>query len=260
MRSSRFRLAAGQAALALAAALALLAGCPDKKPKYPNCAGDKDCKPGEHCVDKKCVQCRDDDDCEKGQRCEANACVAAEGWCESDADCPNFQVCKDHQCVACTSDADCPGGKCTDGACLRPGQCVKDEDCADDEDCVDGRCQRVGLGGPQPDTTCTLESVYFEFDSAALSAEARDVLAKDADCLKQESERSVYVIGHTDPRGTDEYNIALSDGRARAVADYLARLGIDPARFRIVPKGEADATGTDEESWKRDRRVDFEWQ
>ncbi len=244
--------------LTLSALCVFLAGCPDKKPKYPTCAGDKDCKDGEVCVNKKCVQCGKDSDCEDGQECKANACVAKEGFCSSDSDCPNFQICKGNQCVACQSDDECAGGRCSEGACLRPGQCVKDEDCEDDEDCIDGKCQRFSLGGGTSDAGCQLQTVYFDFDTSRVRDDMRSALEANAECLKK-NEQPVYIIGHTDPRGTDEYNIALSDGRARAAADYLARFGIDPARFHIVPKGEADATGTDESSWPQDRRVEFEW-
>ena len=94
--------------------------------------------------------------------------------------------------------------------------------------------------------------------AATLKGAGRSRLEANVDCMNK-TDRTVYVIGHTDPRGTDEYNIALSDGRARAVADYMANLGIDPARFRIIPKGEADAVGTDDASYTQDRRVDFEW-
>ena len=68
--------------------------------------------------------------------------------------------------------------------------------------------------------------------------------------------KNVYVMGHTDPSGTDEYNIALSERRAQTVADYLARLGIDPARLQVVPKGETEPTGLGDD---KDRRVEFQW-
>lgn len=245
---------------ALGALAIALAGCPDKKPKYPSCNGDKDCQEGEHCIAKKCVQCGDDSHCEAGQECKDGACVAREGWCETDADCPDHKICKNNQCIACVSDDECVGGKCTDGACLRPGECVKDEDCADDEDCIDGKCTNMGLGsGDGGDMSCQLATVYFDFDASSIREDSRGVLEANAQCL-QETTRNVYIVGHTDPRGTDEYNIALSDGRARAVADFLARLGIDPARFHIVPKGESDAQGEDESTWVQDRKVTFEWQ
>ena len=63
-------------------------------------------------------------------------------------------------------------------------------------------------------------------------------------------------MGHTDPSGTDEYNIALSERRAQTVADYLARLGIDPARLQVVPKGETEPTWLGDD---KDRRVEFQW-
>jgi peptidoglycan-associated lipoprotein len=70
----------------------------------------------------------------------------------------------------------------------------------------------------------------------------------------------VSLISHTDPRGTDEYNIALSDQRGRAVADYLSRLGIDAGRLRVIPKGEGEAIGSNESTWAQDRKVEFQWQ
>jgi peptidoglycan-associated lipoprotein len=248
-------IATGGLVLALA-----LTGCPDKKLKYPACAGDKDCKEGEHCIAKKCVQCGDDSHCAESERCVDGACVKREGWCDGDDDCSDHKVCQEHACVACQSDDECAGGRCVDGACLRPGDCLRDEDCEDDEDCVAGRCQRTGVGtAPPPAVKCKLAIIYFDFDTAAIREDGRAPLTANAECLET-SERSVYLIGHTDNRGTGEYNIALSDGRARSVADYLARLGIDPARFRIIPKGEAESRGYDETSWTQDRRVELEWE
>ena len=102
--------------------------------------------------------------------------------------------------------------------------------------------------------------IYFGYDGKSLDEPARDVLNKNAECVQQAEGRSVFIVGHTDPRGTEEYNIALSESRAQVVADYLARLGIDPARFRVIPKGETESTGVDEASFQKDRRVQFEWQ
>jgi len=238
---------------------ALLTGCPDNKPQYPACAGDKDCKENERCVDKKCVQCATDADCKEGQTCnDANACVQKPGWCEADADCPDRQICRENACIACQSDDQCDGGRCSNGQCIKPGQCAVDEDCEDDEDCIGGVCQREGIGGMRPDAQCTLSTVFFDFDTATIRGDMRAQLEANVTCIKEVA-RPVYLIGHTDSRGTDEYNIALSDGRARAVADYMAALGIDPARFHVVPKGESEATGTDESSWPTDRKVELEW-
>jgi peptidoglycan-associated lipoprotein len=256
----RYPASLGILGAALVAALLALGGCGDKSPKYPNCKGDKDCQEGEVCVDNRCLQCGDDDDCEAGQTCQDGACVA-EPACTGDDDCPDGQVCKNQQCVACESDGECgPGGKCEQGACLRPKACNVDEDCADDEDCIDGRCQRPWAGQTPDDVTCELATVYFGFDQAAVPPEARDPLEGNADCIKSaDGTPTVQIIGHTDSRGTEEYNIALSERRAAAVADFLARLGIDPARFHVIPMGESEAVGTDEASQAEDRKVEFNW-
>ena len=107
---------------------------------------------------------------------------------------------------------------------------------------------------------CPLESVYFEFDQSSLGAEASSILNKNAECLKKAPTRAVNLVGRADPRGTTEYNLALSDRRAQSVRDYLQRLGIEASRLRPVPRGSLDATGTEAQGWAKDRRVDAEWQ
>ena len=250
--------------LTLGVVAVALAGCPDKKPKYPTCGGDDDCREGEHCVDKECRQCAEDAHCGEGETCEQGACVTRDGWCESDDDCPGGEICRDNQCEACQADRDCgPDGKCSQGACVSRGACQTDTDCADDEDCINGTCQRPGRGRT-PDLGCELETVYFGLDRPdrlnAIDEAMPGELEATAACIRKGPEaRTVLVVGHTDPRGTPEYNIALSEKRSRAVADYLARLGIDGARFRVIPKGEAEATGSSEDGWQDDRKVEFEW-
>lgn len=247
--------------LLLLALIALAAAC-SGKPKYPSCDGDKDCKAPEKCVNKKCVQCRDNMDCKEGQQCnKAGSCEPIAGWCATDAECGIFEVCKNHKCSACTADAECgAGGKCRNGACIRPGVCEKDEDCPEDEDCVNNRCTKMGLGTTVNLPKCPLETIYFGFDVYTLSDEAKNQLQKNYDCLQANKDRKVAVVGHTDFRGTIEYNIGLSDDRAQAVLTYLSRLGVDPARLHKVPKGSGEATGRDEAGFAKDRRVEFVWE
>ena len=52
------------------------------------------------------------------------------------------------------------------------------------------------------------------------------------------------LVGHTDPRGTQEYNLALSERRAQSVRDHLGRLGIDGSKMTVLPRGALDAKGT----------------
>jgi peptidoglycan-associated lipoprotein len=83
-----------------------------------------------------------------------------------------------------------------------------------------------------------LKPVYFAYDSVVLSEEARAILQKNADYLKKRSTAKVMVEGHADSRGTNEYNLALSDRRAAAVRDYLVSLGLAADRVTSVAKGE----------------------
>ena len=246
--------------VATIAAFALLTGCPAKNLKYPACNGDKDCKPAEKCVNKQCLQCANDADCGEGKSCVDGACKPKEGWCSGDGDCDNGQVCKDHACVACQADNECgEGGKCVNGGCLRKGQCKVDEDCAEDEDCVKGVCTKTGAANNNDLPKCTLEPIYFAYDQYAIGDDSKAALQKNADCLSS-TPHAVSVIGMTDNRGTDEYNIGLSDDRAQSIITYLGRLGIDPSRMHKVPKGEGEATGADEAGWTKDRRVEFKWE
>ena len=90
------------------------------------------------------------------------------------------------------------------------------------------------------------------------SSNTTEVLQKDASCIK-ETNKKVALFGHADPRGTDEYNLALSDRRAQSVKKYIENLGVKNRLLRAVPKGKTEAKGTDEASWAKDRRVDVQW-
>lgn len=239
----------------------LLAAC-SGRPKYPSCDGDSDCKPPEKCVNKKCAQCRDDMDCKEGTACSvAHTCEPVAGYCTSDAQCGVFEVCKDHKCSSCVVDSECgPGGTCRAGKCIRPGACENDNDCPEDQDCIDNRCTKFGSGTTINIPKCPLDPVYFGFDVYTLADDAKNILSKNYDCLQANKDRRVSVAGHTDSRGTIEYNISLSDDRAQAVITYLSRLGVDPARLRKVPKGSGEATGVEESGFAKDRRVDFTWE
>ncbi len=232
-----------------------LAGC---KPDYPTCETDKDCKESEFCVERKCQQCRNANDCQEGFECNEGRCDAISAFCKDKAQCPAGQECIANRCRACADDGECGSGLiCLQGQCSQP-QCASDDDCPQDQDCLKGRCQSVA-GKAAAGPPCPLSPVYFGFDDAGLSNEASNILAQNAQCLKK-ADRPVSLVGHADPRGTDEYNLALTDRRARSVKDYIERLGIPATRLRPLPRGSLDASGTNESGWSRDRRVDLEWQ
>jgi peptidoglycan-associated lipoprotein len=240
-----------------ASALAVVFGCSDPPKKPGSCTGDKDCKAPQVCDANKCVECKSDAQCTGGKKCKANACVV-DAECTKDSDCkPDGRVCQAGKCKACAADAECAGGACQAGLCSKPTKCTQDTDCKDDEDCIDGFCKRAGVGSTNPpDVSCTLSTVYFGFDDSTIQQSERDRLDGNAQCIEKTKNKQIFLFGHTDTSGTEEYNIALSERRAQSVADYLARLGADPARLQVVPKGETEPTGLGDD---KDRRCDFAW-
>lgn len=100
----------------------------------------------------------------------------------------------------------------------------------------------------------------FEYDSAALADADRQLLGDVAKCLTEGALRgkAVTLIGRADARGEPEYNMTLGESRANTVHRYLVDLGVGKDRMRSTSRGEMDATGTTEEGWAKDRRVDLE--
>jgi peptidoglycan-associated lipoprotein len=236
--------------LLFAGVVLAFAGC---RQDYPTCETDKDCKPQEFCVARTCQQCRDTRDCKAGSQCNAGKCGAIAGYCADRSQCAGGQECIANRCRPCEADGECgPGLKCMQGQCKK-AQCATDNDCPQDKDCQNGSCVGRTASPPQ----CNLGTVYFGFDQASLTSEATGTLNSNADAIKKKGS-GVEVVGRADPRGTTEYNMALSDRRAQAVKDYLQRLGIDGSKMSKVPRGALDATGADESGWAKDRRVDFE--
>ena len=105
------------------------------------------------------------------------------------------------------------------------------------------------------------EDIYFEFDSAVLIPEARDVLKRKAEWMRTNPNVSIIVEGHTDSRGTVAYNIALGERRAESAMSFLVDLGIPASRLTSVSYGKEKPvdSGQNEESWAKNRRVHFEF-
>ncbi|SUD91115.1 peptidoglycan-associated lipoprotein Pal [Psychrobacter phenylpyruvicus] len=103
--------------------------------------------------------------------------------------------------------------------------------------------------------------VHFAFDSSEIDAEAASVLNEQVTFLKEHPDAAVLVAGHTDERGSREYNHALGERRAQAVKNYLASQGIADARVETISYGEDRpvATGTDEASHAENRRAELSY-
>lgn len=213
-------------------------------PDYPNCENDDHCRRDnrrEWCIRGRCQQCRNTADCRPGQTCLRNRCYDGPSPCENDADCPTDQRCQANRCVArnecddarpCGANMQCQGGRCVAAAPVL--------------DPVENR-----------GTQCALEPVYFNFDDSTLDDGARRALQNNSECIQREQTSRYVLIGRADPRGTTEYNLALGERRARSVQRYLINLGVLPDRLAVSSEGSEAATGSDESSWSRDRRVDF---
>lgn len=100
------------------------------------------------------------------------------------------------------------------------------------------------------------DRVYFDFDSAALSPEARTTLERQAFFLRKYPSVAVTVEGHCDERGTREYNLALGERRASAARDYLVSLGIDSSRVSTISYGKERPVNpaSTEQAWAENRR------
>lgn len=103
------------------------------------------------------------------------------------------------------------------------------------------------------------DTIYFDFDSYVLRQDARDSLDKNAAWLKANAGQKVRLEGHCDERGSDEYNLALGEKRARAAMNYLVTLGTTPEQLATISYGKEKPAdpGHTEAAWAKNRRVDF---
>ena len=99
----------------------------------------------------------------------------------------------------------------------------------------------------------------FDVDQATLKPRGRDILADVANCLKDGplQNRTITIIGRTDERGSETHNQVLGANRAEATRNYLTQKGVPEKKLLVISRGEEGASGTDQDSMARDRRVDL---
>ncbi len=104
-------------------------------------------------------------------------------------------------------------------------------------------------------------TVHFDFDSDAIKPEAARILDAQANFLNSNQGARVQVAGHTDERGTREYNMSLGERRAAAVRSYLGSRGVNTSNIEIISFGEEQpvATGSNEASWAQNRRAELSY-
>lgn len=101
------------------------------------------------------------------------------------------------------------------------------------------------------------DTVFFAFDRFDLDERAQRTLDQQASVLLRFPQTNVIIEGHCDERGTREYNLALGERRANAVKEYLAALGVAPARMRAISYGDERplVIGSNEAAWAQNRRA-----
>ena len=107
--------------------------------------------------------------------------------------------------------------------------------------------------------TITDSRVYFAFNKYNIEKQYDAVLDRDADIMKKYPSIRVRIEGNCDDRGTQEYNLALGERRARAVYNYLSDKGVNPGQMEMISYGKENPAvlGTGEAVWAKNRRDDF---
>lgn len=118
---------------------------------------------------------------------------------------------------------------------------------------------RPGKGSAGGSMVSADRIIYFEYDSANIRAESRPVIEANARALAGNSRAVTQLEGHTDERGSREYNIALGERRANAVRQVMVAMGVSPQQVRVMSYGEERpaAGGQDEQSYALNRRVEI---
>ncbi|MCL1889099.1 MAG: OmpA family protein [Desulfovibrionaceae bacterium] len=102
-------------------------------------------------------------------------------------------------------------------------------------------------------------NIYFAFDRYDLSSSSQAALKVKADLLKRYPSLSSKIEGYCDNRGTENYNLALGERRAKAVYDYLVMQGVQPSQISSISYGQMypAVAGNSEAAWSQNRRVEF---
>ena len=104
-----------------------------------------------------------------------------------------------------------------------------------------------------------LGDVFFDYDMSEIRADARGPLQMNADWMKKWTGTQIMLEGHSDSRGTSEYNLALGSRRANTIRDYMVSLGVPTTRITVVSKGKEAPVCSDENEacWQQNRRGHF---
>jgi len=112
---------------------------------------------------------------------------------------------------------------------------------------------------PEEEAASIFKDVLFDYDKYDIRADSRSALDAVADFLNRNTGLKVAIEGHCDERGTNEYNLALGEKRAKAAKNYLASFGVSSAKLITITYGEEKPTCTqsNEDCWQQNRRAHF---
>lgn len=126
----------------------------------------------------------------------------------------------------------------------------------------------TGKGGPtvdpsfkDPDNPLSKRVIYFDYDSSAIREEFRPVVEAHASYLKGDATMRIILQGHTDQRGSRDYNLALGQRRSESVRQAMSLLGVPDEQMEAVSLGEEKpvAEGDDESAWRLNRRTEIHY-
>jgi len=104
-----------------------------------------------------------------------------------------------------------------------------------------------------------LAMIHFDYDKFFIRDDAKPVLESNAAWLNKWKTAKLLIEGHCDERGTEEYNLALGEKRAKSTLDYLVSLGVSPDRLKIISYGKSQPLdpASNESAWAKNRRAQF---
>ena len=129
---------------------------------------------------------------------------------------------------------------------------VKEPELTEEEILMGKSLEEINLEAP-------LQMIHFDFDKSFIRDDAKPVLETNSEWLKKFETIAILIEGHCDERGTEEYNLALGEKRAKSTLDYIATLGIPSERIKIISYGKSQPLdpGHNEIAWQKNRRAKF---
>jgi peptidoglycan-associated lipoprotein len=120
----------------------------------------------------------------------------------------------------------------------------------------------IGTEFGDPNSPLSKSTIYFMLDSSQVMDDFVPVITAHSRYLAAHSSQRIVLEGHTDERGSREYNIALGEQRAKSVANMMKVQGVSEGQIQIVSYGEEKpaVSGSDEAAWERNRRVEIVYQ